>query len=321
MKFIKSSIVGARGYTGQECLRILTQHPNVRIESLVSSSRSGEKIAAASPALAHKLPEHFSSSVSGDEDFIFLCLPHGASKSWLRDQRLSAHTKLIDLSHDHRYQGSEFCYGLPEINHSLLSGAHFVANPGCFATAIQLALLPFWAEDLSNKDIHIHAITGSTGAGQELTRSSHFTGRQNNISVYKVFRHQHLAEIEQTLDQKNGALDMRMFMTPIRGPFTRGIFCTVEFILDRSEEDIRELFQCYFKDHPFVSLCDQEPSLKDVLFTNHCFISVKKFKNYVQVISVLDNLMKGAAGQAVQNMNLMAGLPQETGLQYSPIIH
>lgn len=321
MKIVKVSVVGARGYTGKECHRLLRQHPGVSIEALVSSSRSGEPVSDSFAFTGHQGPAVYSQDITGNEDFIFLCLPHGAARAWLINHTLSEKTRVIDLSQDHRYQDGDFCYGLPELNAALVSEARYVANPGCFATAIQLSLLPFEGNDFKNTDIHVHAMTGSTGAGQELSRTSHFTERQNNVSAYKVFNHQHLFEIEKTLERKHQVQKPAIFMTPLRGPFTRGIFCTTEFSTDRGEEEIKELFASYYKKHPFVSLCDRDPSIKDVLLTNHCLISVKKFKNYVQIISVIDNLMKGAAGQAVQNMNLMAEFSQSCGLEFSPVIH
>ncbi|GAB2711693.1 N-acetyl-gamma-glutamyl-phosphate reductase [Hymenobacter frigidus] len=315
---IKVGIVGGAGYTAGELIRILLHHEFVELGGIVSSSNAGNPVHLVHDDLVGETDLAFTSELAGDEDVVFLCLGHGNSKSWLHKTVLPATTHVIDLSNDFRlnadaeFEGREFVYGLPELNRSRIQQAQSIANPGCFATAIQLALLPL-AGKLTN-DIHVSAITGSTGAGQSLSETVHFSWRTNNVSIYKPFTHQHLGEIGESLAQLQPQSEAEIHFIPYRGNFSRGIFASVYTPSDLTQDEARELYKQFYADAPFTTVSDKEIHLKQVVNTNKCLLHVQKQGKQLLVTSVIDNLVKGASGQAVQNMNLIFGLPETTGL-------
>lgn len=317
---IKVSIVGGTGYTAGELLRLLAHHPYVEIESVVSTSSAGKPISSIHRDLIGEIDKNFTDSVN-NPDVLFLCLGHGLSKLYLEQNKQSSHTQIVDLGNDFRvndkYMNDKFIYGLTELNKNKIKEAKYIANPGCFATAIILSLLPLTELNELNNDVHIHAITGSTGAGKGLSTTSHFSYRDSNISVYKSFNHQHLDEINLALSLNNKIKVPAIHFVPMRGDFTRGIFASIYMKLDSniSEYDIRQVYEDYYKDSPFVFLSDKEINLKEVINTNKCLLNVSIRKNFIHITTALDNLLKGAAGQALQNMNLMSGFGETTGLR------
>ncbi|UOQ80391.1 N-acetyl-gamma-glutamyl-phosphate reductase [Hymenobacter sp. 5414T-23] len=317
---IKVGIVGGAGYTAGELVRILLHHEYAELGSIVSSSSAGNPIYQVHDDLVGETDLAFATELAGDEDVVFLCLGHGNSKVWLGKHELPETTHIIDLSNDFRleadaeFDGREFVYGLPELNRSRIQQAQSIANPGCFATAIQLALLPLAQVGKLTDDVHVSAITGSTGAGQSLSETVHFSWRTNNVSIYKPFTHQHLGEIGESLAQLQPQLASAMHFIPYRGNFTRGIFASVYTPSDLTQEEARELYQKFYADAPFTTVSDKEIHLKQVVNTNKCLLHVQKFGKQLLITSVIDNLVKGASGQAVQNMNLIFGLPETTGL-------
>lgn len=321
MKKIKAGIVGAAGYTGGELLRILLHHPQVDIVFAMSRSQAGKLIHTIHSDLIGETDLVFTNSVNQEVDVLFLCLGHGESKLFLASNLLPDATRIIDLSQDFRlgqaFEGKTFVYGLPEANRSTISAARKIANPGCFATAIQLGLLPLVAAKSISGPVHTTGITGSTGAGQSFSETSHFSWRQNNLSVYKAFQHQHLKEINRTLSQV-GQLPEILFV-PYRGPFTRGIWITSYLHSNLSLSDANTLFSSFYKDHPFTHLSQEPIDLKQVVNTNKCLIHLEKQGDYLLIYTIIDNLTKGASGQAVQNMNLMFGLEETIGLQLKPL--
>ena len=318
-----AGIIGGAGYTGGEMLRILLNHPNVDIAFVHSSSNAGKPVFEVHTDLFGDTELKFASEISFDIDVLFLCVGHGDAKKFLEANQIPDHIKIIDLSQDFRLkadQGPEilnrkFVYGLPELNKSEIQQANNVANPGCFATCLQLGLLPLAANKLLNNEVHITATTGSTGAGQSLSASTHFTWRNDNLSVYKAFEHQHLNEIGQSLIQLQPDFDKAVNFIPYRGDFTRGIIASIYTDIDLSEHEALDLYQQYYSGHPFTHVTSRNIDLKQVVNTNKCFIQVKKHGNKLLIISIIDNLLKGASGQAVQNMNLMFGLDETTGLK------
>lgn len=317
---IKAGIIGGAGYTAGELIRLIIHHPALELDFVYSTSNAGNEIALIhSDLIGEKLPK-FSSEINPDVDILFLCLGHGNSKKFLNEKSFSSSTHIIDLSNDFRldadreFQGFDFVYGLPEFNSKEISKAKNVANPGCFATAIQLALLPLAEEGLINEDIHVNAVTGATGAGVSLSKTSHFTWRDNNFSHYKAFAHQHLDEIHQTLNRLQPGIDQEVLFLPNRGNFSRGIFATSYTRFTGSEEDARMLYLDYYDKAPFTFVSDQQIFLKQVVNTNKCLIHLEKHKDILLVTSAIDNLLKGASGQAIENMNLMFGLDQKLGL-------
>ncbi|MFC7669886.1 N-acetyl-gamma-glutamyl-phosphate reductase [Hymenobacter humi] len=256
---------------------------------------------------------------------VFLCLGHGNSKAWLAKNSLPETTHVIDLSNDFRlaadqeFNGREFVYGLPELNKSRIQQAQSIANPGCFATAIQLALLPLAQAGRLTDDVHVSAITGSTGAGQSLSETVHFSWRTNNVSIYKPFTHQHLGEIGESLAQLQPQLNLDINFIPYRGNFSRGIFASVYTPSDLSQDEARELYRNFYSEAPFTTVSDKEIHLKQVVNTNKCLLHVQKLGKQLLITSVIDNLVKGASGQAVQNMNLLFGLPETTGLSLKAV--
>jgi N-acetyl-gamma-glutamyl-phosphate reductase len=310
---IKVGVIGAGGYTGGELLRLLAFHPKVVIAFAQSNSQAGKSVASVHDDLFQLKDLYFLSNPPLLADVIFLCMGHGKSSIFMQENVIPNGVKCIDLGNDFRLDSS-FIYGLPELNHENIRTAERIANPGCFASAIQLALLPFAENHLLNNSIHIHAITGSTGAGQALSDTTHFSWRSSNISVYKAFDHQHIPEIVRSLKQLQPDFNQDLHFIPMRGDFTRGILASIYFESDVSQADLDDLFPSYYKNQPFTKVTDLNPHLKMVVNTNNCVVQVKKQGKCVHIISVLDNLLKGASGQAVQNMNLMFGYPENEGL-------
>lgn len=316
---IKTGIIGGSGYTGGELIRLLLNHPQTEIDFVFSTTRAGKPITSAHQDLLGQTELKFSGEISPKVDVVFLCLGHGNSTSFLNENQFSASTKIIDLSNDFRLQadsnfkGQRFIYGLPELNKSAIQSAEAIANPGCFATAIQLALLPLAKAGLLSDDVHINAVTGSTGAGVGLSDTSHFSWRNNNVSWYKPFTHQHLGEIGESLNSFGNSVGKLMFL-PNRGNFTRGILATAYTKYNGNLEDAKKLYNDFYKNAAFTHMSDEELHLKQVVNTNQCHIHLHKHDDILLVTSAIDNLLKGASGQAVQNMNLMFGFPETEGL-------
>ena len=317
---IKVGIIGGSGYTGGELIRLLVHHKEVEICFIYSRTRAGKSVATAHPDLEGITALMFSNEVLPDVDVVFLCLGHGHSRKFLLEHTFGPKTKIVDLSQDFRLQenktlnGKQFVYGLPELNKKEIQKADYVANPGCFATAIQLALLPLAKSGLLGHDIHVNATTGSTGAGVSPSATTHFSWRNNNQSWYKPFTHQHLAEIGQSLDSKQKNRGQLLFL-PIRGNFTRGIFATAYTRYRGDETAVLEMFRQFYKEAPFTQVCQEPIQLKQVVNTNQCHLHIHQHNDVLLVTSAIDNLLKGASGQAVQNMNLMFGLAENEGLQ------
>ncbi|HEX5169566.1 MAG TPA: N-acetyl-gamma-glutamyl-phosphate reductase [Cyclobacteriaceae bacterium] len=319
---VKIGILGGAGLAAGELVRLLLQHPNTHIQFIQSSSQAGKKVSYCHPDLEGECNLVFTDTWQPDVDVLFICKGHGQSRKFLEENHVPKNIKVIDLSQDFRLrtsrtiQGREFVYGLPELNRELIKEADSIANPGCFATAIELALIPL-ATTVVN-DIHIHSITGSTGAGQGLSVTSLFSWRDNNISTYKVFEHQHLDEITETLQRLNPGFDSRLYMVPVRGNYARGIFTTLYTSTSLSGEEIRNHYRSYYGDSHFVRINGDQVYLKKVVNTNNAFISIRKNADNVFIECVIDNLLKGAAGQAVQNMNIMLRFEESTGLRLKP---
>jgi N-acetyl-gamma-glutamyl-phosphate reductase len=319
---IKIGIIGGAGYTAGELLRILLFHPNAEIVFVQSSSSAGKPVSDVHIDLLGDTTMNFTGELPLDRvDVIFLCMGHGKSKEFVEKSHLPENLKVIDLSHDFRLkrEGNEYVYGLPELNRDEIRKAVKVANPGCFATGIQLALLPLAAKNLLTDEVHVQAITGSTGAGQQPTETSHFSWRNNNLSAYKIFEHQHEAEILDSLEQLQSGFSKGFNFVPVRGNHTRGIFVSAYTRFDGSLDEANELYSEFYKDHPFVLLTGKNPSLKQVVNTNKAVLYLEKHKDKLVIISLTDNLLKGASGQAVQNMNLMFGLNEQAGLNIKPV--
>jgi N-acetyl-gamma-glutamyl-phosphate reductase len=323
MNKIKAGIVGGAGYTGGETIRLLLNHPHVDITFVHSRSNAGNPLYSAHPDLQGETTLKFTDSLDHPADVIFLCLGHGESKKFLQENTLSPTSKVIDLSQDFRLgdavSGREFIYGLPELNKEAIKKAKNIANPGCFATAIELGLLPLAKAGIL-KDVHTTGITGSTGAGQKLQDTTHFTWRANNISAYKTLTHQHLKEINQSLKQLQPAFNGSVNFIPWRGDFTRGIFVSSCITTDQSLEEIKKLYHDFYAGQPFTIVSEDTIDLKLVVNTNKCMIGLEKEGDKLVVHSAIDNLLKGASGQAVQNMNLMSGLDEAAGLKLKSIV-
>lgn len=321
MKKIKVGIVGGAGYTGGELLRILINHPHTEITFVHSNSNNGNKIYEVHTDLIGETDLVFTNQLSQEIDVLFLCVGHGDAKQFLEQNPFNESIKIIDLSQDFRLKvnAKNFVYGLVELNREKIKKANYIANPGCFATAIQLALLPLAKANQLKNEIHINAITGSTGAGQSLSTSSHFSWRNNNISVYKAFSHQHLNEIGESLVQLQADFNQEIDFIPQRGDFSRGIFASIYLKSDLSQEEAIELYQDYYKNHPFTFVSSKNIDLKQVVNTNKCLLYIEKHGNKLAVFSVIDNLLKGASGQAVQNMNLMFGFDETAGLKLKAV--
>lgn len=318
MTKLRVGIFGAAGYTGGELLRLLVFHPAVELAFVHSKSQAGKMVSDVHTDLLGELSLRFSDQVLPDIDVVFLCVAHGEARKILAEEAFHQHVKVIDLSRDFRIARDEehaFVYGLPELNKKEIAKAAKIANPGCFATAIQLALLPLAKHRLLLSDVFISCTTGSTGAGQALSETSHFSRRQNNHSVYKPFVHEHLAEISQSILKLQPGFTQATVMVPHRGSFTRGIHASMTLKTTVDAESLRELFESYYSAHPFVHLSTKPIDLKQVVNTNKCVLYLEKHKDQLMIVSVIDNLLKGASGQAVQNMNLLFGLPETTGLK------
>ena len=321
MKKIKAGIIGGAGYTGGEMLRILINHPHVDIAFINSTSNAGNYVYEVHTDLFGDTELKFTGELHTDIDVLFLCVGHGDAKKFLEANDIPDAVKIIDLSQDFRLaensklKTKSFVYGLPELNRDAIKYAQNVANPGCFATCLQLGLLPLAANKLLNSDVHISATTGSTGAGQSLSATSHFTWRNDNLSVYKVFNHQHLGEIGQSLNQLQPGFDQQLNFIPYRGDFTRGILASIYTESNLTEAEALTMYKEYYAGHPFTHVTDRNIDLKQVVNTNKVFLQVKKHGNKLFIVSILDNLLKGASGQAVQNMNLMFGLDETAGLR------
>jgi N-acetyl-gamma-glutamyl-phosphate reductase len=321
---IKVGIIGGSGYTAGELIRILMFHPNAQLDFVYSTTNAGKPLSVAHHDLLGDIEMNFTDAINPDVDVLFLCLGHGKSISFLQENQFSDSTKIIDLGNDFRltkdksFNGKSFVYGLPELNKSDIKNANYIANPGCFATAIQLALLPLAADGLLTEDVHINATTGSTGAGVGLAATSHFSWRNNNFSHYKVFEHQHLGEINQSINQLQADYSDELIFVPNRGDFPRGIFATLYTKSEESLEDLVAKYEAFYADQPFVTVTTTNINMKQVVQTNKCIISLLKKGNRVLITSIIDNLLKGASGQAVQNMNLMFGLEETTGLHLKP---
>jgi N-acetyl-gamma-glutamyl-phosphate reductase len=322
-KKIKAGIIGGAGYTGGEMIRILLNHPDVIISYVHSRSNAGNPLYAVHADLLGETEQTFTGELSNDIDVMFLCLGHGEAKKFLEANDVPASVKVIDLSQDFRLgeslNGREFVYGLPELQRDKIKTAKNIANPGCFATAIQLGLLPLAKAGIL-KEVHTTGITGSTGAGQSLQATSHFTWRANNVSTYKVLSHQHLKEIRRSLQLLQPSFTGEVNFVPVRGDFPRGIWITSYLECDLSLEEAQQLYKAYYAGHPFTHVSDKQIDLKQVVNTNKCLIQLEKNGSKLVIHSIEDNLLKGASGQAVQNMNIMCGLEETAGLKLKSIV-
>ncbi|MGQ0740101.1 MAG: N-acetyl-gamma-glutamyl-phosphate reductase [Bacteroidota bacterium] len=320
MKDIKAGIIGGAGYTGGELIRLLIRHPYVSVSFIHSRSNAGKLLCSIHQDLIGETDMRFSAEISNDIDVLFLCLGHGESKRFLAENKIADKIKVIDLTNDfrsgsNRQQGTgNFVYGLPELNRDKIKTASNVANPGCFATTIQLGLLPLAKAGLLS-NVYTTGITGSTGAGQSLNAASHFSWRENNIQAYKTLTHQHLGEIGESLKQLQPAGDISVNFVPWRGDFTRGIFISSQLHSDKGIAELNELYEDYYSGHPFTHITREQVFLKQAVNTNKCIIQLEKAGSILVIHSVTDNLLKGASGQAVQNMNLMFGLDETAGLK------
>lgn len=315
---IKAGIVGGAGYTGGEMLRLLLNHPDVEIDFVLSSSNDGNLVSDVHTDLYGDTDLRFSGTLKQDIDVLFLCVGHGDAKKFLDANPIDKGVKIIDLSQDFRLKaaaGSDWVYGLPEFNRERIKTANYIANPGCFATAIQLGLLPLAAKGLLKSEIHINATTGSTGAGQGLSTTSHFSWRNNNLSIYKAFDHQHLNEIGESMVVLDPEFTAPVTFIPQRGDFTRGILASIYLESELSAEDALKVYEDYYADAAFTHVSKKNIDLKQVVNTNKGLLYVQKHGSKLHVISIIDNLLKGASGQAVQNMNLMFGLEERQGLR------
>jgi len=322
MAKIKAGIIGGAGYTAGELIRVLINHPEAEIVFVNSNSNTGNTITSVHSGLIGETDLKFTNELPLEEiDVLFLCSAHGDSKKFLDANAVPQQLKIIDLSTDFRQArpDHDFTYGLPEMNRDKIRKANHIANPGCFATAIQLAVLPLASAGLLTDDVHINAITGSTGAGVKPSDTSHFSWRNNNISVYKAFEHQHLQEIGQSVHQLQPGFDKDLNFIPVRGNFSRGIFASVYTLCSLKNEEAKKLYQDYYQDAAFTFVADKNPDMKQVVNTNKAIVYVEKHGENLLIVSMIDNLLKGASGQAVQNMNLMFGLDEKTGLNLKSI--
>ena len=312
---IKVGIIGGAGYTAGELIRLLINHPAVEIAFVHSTSNAGNLLSDVHGGLVGDTDLRFSESYDlSVVDVLFLCSAHGQSRKFWEENPLPATLKVVDLAQDFRDESCGYVYGLPEVNRTRISQTVRLANPGCFATAIQLALLPLAANNLLKSEVHITAITGSTGAGVKPGATTHFSWRNDNLSVYKAFEHQHLIEICRTLKSLQPSFDSAVIFVPMRGDFARGIFASVYTETDLTAEQAVELYKEFYADAAFTFVVDREVDLKQVVNTNKAVVRVAKYGNKLHIVSVIDNLLKGASGQAVQNMNIMFGLDENLGL-------
>ncbi|MBL4939047.1 MAG: N-acetyl-gamma-glutamyl-phosphate reductase [Lutibacter sp.] len=318
---IKVGIVGGAGYTAGELIRLLVNHLEVELDFVYSTSNAGNYIHQVHQDLLGSSDLKFTSTINKHVDVLFLCLGHGNSKKFLEQNEFSSLTKIIDLSNDFRlnedavFQSKKFVYGSPELQKEKIKNANHIANPGCFATAIQLGLLPLAKAGLLNSEVHINATTGATGAGVSPGATTHFAWRDNNFSVYKAFTHQHLGEISESLNDLQAGFSEELFFIPNRGNFSRGIFASIYLNYEGSLEEAYELFEIYYEDAVFTHISKLPIHLKQIVNTNNCVIHLEKHKNKLLITSAIDNLLKGASGQAIENMNLLFGFNQKEGLQ------
>ncbi|MBP3712680.1 MAG: N-acetyl-gamma-glutamyl-phosphate reductase [Bacteroidaceae bacterium] len=314
---VRVGILGAAGYTGGELIRVLLGHPEAEIVFAHSESNAGNLVSDVHEGLVGDCGLRFSLNLPFDQvDVVFFCFGHGKSAQFLSEHEIPSNVKIIDLAQDFRISGEhDFVYGLPETHRSTIRGCQRLANPGCFATAIQLALLPALKADIISGDIHVNGITGSTGAGQKPGATTHFSWRNDNISVYKTFTHQHLLEINQTVQELRPGYEGRVLFIPQRGCFTRGIFVTAYAKCDMPLEQVKQIYEDYYEDAAFTHFVMKSPDMKQVVNTNKALVYVEKYEDQLLMISCIDNLLKGAVGQAVQNMNLMFGLDECEGLR------
>ena len=322
----KVGVIGGSGYTGGELIRLIIDHPLIELDFVYSTRKSDTLITDTHLDLLGRTNLFFTNKINKNVDVLFLCIGHGKSKVFLEKNKFSDSTYIIDLSNDFRldkensFNNLNFVYGLPEVHRDKILKTKYVANPGCFATVIQLSLLPLANNSLIKNQIHINATTGSTGAGASLSDTKHFSWRNNNLSWYKPFSHQHLEEIDQTLNSlcKN---KMKLIFLPYRGNFTRGIFSTTYLNYEGTLESANELYNDYYKNAPFTHISKNEISLKNVINSNNCFIHLHKHDNILLITSVIDNLIKGASGQAIQNLNIMMGWDETSGLKLKSNIY
>ena len=318
---IKVGIIGGAGYTAGELIRLLINHPDVEIAFINSSSNAGNRITDVHEGLYGETDMRFTAELPLDEiDCLFFCTAHGDTRKFMESHVVPEEVKIIDLSMDYRIKSEEhdFVYGLPELNRRAICSAKHIANPGCFATCIQLGVLPLAKHLMLNSDLHVNAITGSTGAGVKPSSTSHFSWRNDNISIYKPFTHQHLAEINQSLVQLQNSFVSQINFIPVRGNFSRGIFATTYLDCKIELSEIQRIYEEYYSDHSFTFIVDKNPDLKQVVNTNKCLIYLQKYEDKLLIVSMIDNLLKGASGQAVHNMNLMFGLEETVGLHLKP---
>lgn len=318
---IKVGIIGGAGYTAGELIRLLLNHPDAEIIFVHSNSNAGNKVTSVHSGLYGETDLSFTQHMPLNEiDLLFFCTAHGDTKKFMDTHPVPEHLKIIDLSMDYRINdpSHEFIYGLPELNRRAICSSKYVANPGCFATSIQLAVLPLAKHLLLNNELHVNAITGSTGAGVKPSATSHFSWRNDNVSVYKPFSHQHLHEIKQSLGQLQHSFQSEILFLPVRGNFSRGIFTTVYTKCSVELEELVKIYEEYYSDHSFAFLVDKAPDLKQVVNTNKCLLHLQKHGDVLLITSVIDNLLKGASGQAVHNMNLLFNLQEAVGLHLKP---
>ena len=321
----KIGIVGGSGFTGGELIRILLNHPKLKIKFIYSLSQNGKNVHEIHPDLLGKTDIIFSNQISTYIDVLFLCLGHGKSRIFLDKYNFKSDTIIIDLSSDFRltnnnkYKSRNFLYSLPEFNREKIKQSKSIANPGCFATAIQIGLLPLMANNLIKNDIHVNAITGSTGAGRVSSDTNNFNWRNNNLSIYKPFNHQHLNEIYQTLNIMGN--DSKIYFVPYRGNFTRGIFTSIYMKFDDEIENIKSIYKDFYESHPFTFLSKNDINLKEVINTNNCHVNIEFHESIIHITTVIDNLLKGASGQAVQNLNIIFGYEESLGLNFKGSIY
>lgn len=318
---IRVGILGGAGYTAGELIRLLLNHPEVGVVFVNSESNAGNLITDVHEGLYGETDMRFTSEMPfGEVDVLFFCFGHGKSEAFLKEHSIPDNVKIVDLAQDFRLEapGNDYVYGLPEINSDKIREASHVANPGCFATCIQLGLLPAASMGLLTQDVSVNAITGSTGAGQKPTATTHYSWRVDNISIYKAFNHQHIHEIRQSLRQVQGTLDADIDFIPYRGNFSRGIFATEVVRTEKPIEDIVEAYKDFYKDAKFTHYVDKPIDMKQVVNTNKCLVHCDKYDDKLLITSTIDNLLKGAVGQAVQNMNLMFGIDETAGLRLKP---
>ncbi len=316
---IKAGVIGGAGYTAGELLRLLINHPEVQIEFVHSTSNAGNWVWEVHGGLIGECDIKFASEYDlGAVDVLFLCSAHGQSRGFMESAQIPEGVKVIDLAQDFRDESCGFVYGLPEMQSDRIKGATRVANPGCFATAIQLAMLPLVAAGELKSEVHITALTGSTGAGVKPSTTTHFSWRCDNISAYKAFEHQHLIEIGRNVKRLDQGFDQQINFVPLRGDFTRGIFVSMYIDTELSQEQAQKIYEEYYAGAHYTHYTQKSVDLKQVVNTNKCVVGVKKYGSKLHVISVIDNLLKGASGQAVENMNLMFGFEPTLGLRLKP---